>query len=51
MNYKMQNSCPQWDSNPVTSAYEANATIALRGLIYIEWLNVYWILPEFDTFF
>ena len=24
-NYKMKNSCPQWDSNPGPSAYEANA--------------------------
>ena len=24
-NYNMKNSCPQWDSNPGPSAYEANA--------------------------
>ena len=35
-NYKMKNSCPQWDSNPVPSAYEASAlTIATRSDIYL----------------
>ena len=46
-NYKMKNSCPLWDSNPVPSAYEANAlTIALLRLISIEHLKVDYVLPE-----
>ena len=40
-NYKMKNSRPQWDSNPVPFAYKANAlTIALRDLISIKHLRV-----------
>ena len=36
--YKMNNSCPQWDSNPVLSAYESNAlTIVLWDLIASLW--------------
>ena len=47
VNYKMKNSCPQWDSNMFPSAYEATAlTIALRDLISIEHLKVYRISPE-----
>ena len=43
----MKNSYPQWDSNPVTSAYEANAlTIVLRDLMSIEHLQVDRILHE-----
>ena len=38
-NYKMKNSCPQWVSNPVPSAYEVNAlTIAHIDLVSIEHL-------------
>ena len=50
-NYKMQNSCLQWDSNPVPPTYEANAlTIALRDLISIELLKVYRLLSVLFTF-
>ena len=46
-NYKMKNSCLQWDSNSEPSAYEANAlTIALQDLIYFEHLKVDRVLPE-----
>ena len=46
-NYKIKNSCPQRDSNPVPFACESNAlTIALLDLISIEHLNVYRVLPE-----
>ena len=39
-NYEMKNSCPQWDSNPGSSAYEANAlTIAHK-----HWKNVFILL-------
>ena len=45
-NNKMKYSCPHYDSNPVPSAYEANAlTIAQLDLISIEHLKVYRILP------
>ena len=47
-NYKMKNPCPQWDSNPVLSAYAAKAlSIVLLQLIVIEHLKVYRVLPEF----
>ena len=43
----MSNSCPQWDSNWVPSAYDANALIiALLDLVFIENLNVDRVLPE-----
>ena len=43
---KMTNSCPQWDSNPEPSAYEANGlTIALLDLKSIEDLKVDRVLP------
>ena len=43
----MKNSCPQWDSNPVPSAYEANSlSIALLDLISIEHLKVERVLLE-----
>ena len=36
-NYKMKNSCPQWDSNPGPSACEANAlSVELLELINID---------------
>ena len=36
-NYKMKNSCPQWDSNPGTSAFGANAlSVELLELINID---------------
>ena len=39
-NYKMNNSCPQWDSNPGLSAYEANAlSVELSELINIDQLK------------
>ena len=45
---KWKNYCPQWDSNPTPSAYEANAlTIALLDLISIEHLKLDCVLPEF----
>ena len=31
-NYKMKNSCPQWDSNPVS--------IALKDQIFMDYLKV-----------
>ena len=41
----MKISCPQLDSNPVSSAYEAKAlTIVLRSLISIARLKVYRVL-------
>ena len=43
VNYKMKKSCPQSDSNPVSSAYEANA---LHALISIDNLKVDSIIPE-----
>ena len=40
-NYKMKNSCPQWDLNPGYSAYEANAlSVELLELISIDHLMV-----------
>ena len=40
-NYKMKSSCPQWNSNPGTSAYETNALIVeLLELININHLKV-----------
>ena len=40
-NYKMKNSCPQWDSNPGPSAYAANAlSVELSELINIDHLRV-----------
>ena len=40
-NYKMKNSCPQLDSNPGPSAYEANAlSFELLQLINIDHLKV-----------
>ena len=40
-NHKMKNSCPQWDSNPGPSAYEANAlSVKLLELIDIDHLKV-----------
>ena len=40
-NYKMKNSCPQCDSNPEPSAYEANALSAeLLELINFDHLKV-----------
>ena len=43
----MKNSCPQWDSNPGPSAYEANSlSLALLVEISIEHLNVDRVLPE-----
>ena len=37
----MKNSCPQWDSNPGPSTYEANSLgVALLIEISIEHLNV-----------
>ena len=48
-NYKMRNYCPQLDSNPGPSAYEAKSlSIALLDQIFIELLNVDRILPECD---
>ena len=45
----MKNSCPQLDSNPGPSAYEAKSlSIALLGQIFMEHLNVDRILPECD---
>ena len=39
-NYKIKNSCPQWDSNPGHSAYEANAlSVDLLELIIIDHLK------------
>ena len=39
--YKMKHSCPQWDSNPGPSAYEANAqSVQLLELINIVQLKV-----------
>ena len=51
MNHQMKHYCTQWDSNPVPSAYEANAqTIELHvhvlNLKYIEQLKVVRVLPE-----
>ena len=38
-NYKMKNSCQQWDSNPGPSAYEANApSVELLELLIKEWV-------------
>ena len=40
-NYKMKNSCQQWDSNPAPSAYEATAlSVELSELINIDHLKV-----------
>ena len=40
-NYKMKNSCPQWDSNQGPSAYEANAlSVELLQPISIDHLKV-----------
>ena len=40
-NYKMKNSCPQWDSNPGLYAYESNAlSVELLELINIDHLKV-----------
>ena len=48
-NYKMKNSCPQWDSNPGLSAYETDSLrIALLVEISIKHLNFYLILSEYD---
>ena len=39
--HKMKNSCPQWDSNPGPSAYEANAlSVELLELINSDHLKV-----------
>ena len=46
-NFKMKNSCPQWDLNLVPSVYEANLLkIGLLDLISVEHLIVDRILPE-----
>ena len=48
VNYKMKNSCPQWDSNPGSSAYEANAVcVELLELINIDHLKVTTFYPSF----
>ena len=40
-NYKMKNSCPQWDSNLGPSAYEANTlSVELLELMNIDHLKV-----------
>ena len=43
--YKMNKSCPQRDSNPKPSAYEAN-TLNFALLISIEHLKLERLLPE-----
>ena len=46
-NFKMKNSCPQLDSNPGPSAYEAKSqSVALLDEISIEHLKVDCVLPE-----
>ena len=46
-NFKMKNSCPQWDSNLIPSVYEANLlSIGLLDLISVKHLIVDRILPE-----
>ena len=46
-NYKMKYSCPQWDSTPGPSAYDAKPlNVALLDEISIEHLNINRILPE-----
>ena len=43
----MKNSCPQWDSKPVPTVYEANLlSIALLDLISIDHLKVDHVFPE-----
>ena len=46
-NYEVKNSCPQWGSNSVLSAYEANAlTIGPQDMIAIDHLKIDCVLPE-----
>ena len=46
---RVENSCSQWDFNPVPSAYEANALAAvLLELMSIEHFKVDSVLPDFD---
>ena len=47
--YKMKNSYPQWDSNPVLSGYETNLlSVALLDQISIEHLDIGRVFPEFN---
>ena len=40
-NYKIKNSCPEWDSNPGPSAYEPIVlSVELLDLIKIDYLKV-----------
>ena len=48
-NYKMKNYCPQWDSNPGSSVYEAKSlSVAILGEISNEHLNIDRVLHECD---
>ena len=45
-NNEIKKSCPEWDSNPESSAYEATAlTITLRGMLSIKRVKIYRFVP------